>query len=423
MNVWTLAAREIRHRKGLFITGVGAVVVAVGVLVGSVSLLRVHDIQTLRILKERQDEMEETFRIMQDDYRKIMLKLGFNLLILPSEQSLEQYYAEGALSRFLPEEYADRLAESGLAIIQHLLPLLEQKIQWREYNDLTVFLVGIRGEVPQLGQPLKKPLMVPVPKGCVVIGHSLWTSLNLNPGEQVSILGEQFRVAECLDERGSKDDITLWIELDRAQQILNKPGLINAIQALQCHCKGSELSNIRAQVARILPGTQVIEFATEVVTRAEARDKAKAVAEAMIEQEQINRAHLRQARESFVAWLVPVVILGSGFLIAVLAFGNVRERKAEIGILRAIGVGSRQVLVLFLCRGIVIGLVGAPIGFVAGTIGAGFLGSESASGLLLAWDITLLFLVWIGAPALAACASLPPAVSASQQDPAVILSN
>ncbi|HNT34842.1 MAG TPA: FtsX-like permease family protein, partial [bacterium] len=421
MNVWTLAIREILHRKGLFALGVIAVAVAVGVLVGSVELLRAHDLQTASILTQRQDEMEETFIVMQDDYRKIMKKLGFNLLILPQEQSLEEFYANGALSHFMPQEYSDRLARSGLATIQHLLPLLEQQIQLPEFGDRAVLLVGVKGEVPQLGQPSKEPIMVSVPDGAAVVGYAIWKNLGLKPGDGIKVLESEFRVAECLEERGSKDDISIWINLNKAQQLLDKPDLINAIQALKCHCQGSDLPNIRKQIAGVLPGTQVIEFASEVITRAEARDTAKAVAEAMIEQERINRAQLRETRESFVSWLIPVVIIGSGFLVAVLAFGNVRERRAEIGILRAIGVASKQVLQLFLWRGVLIGLLGAPLGFLAGCISAAFLGAEAPGSIQFICDPRLLLMVWAAAPILAAFASWPPAMAASQQDPALIL--
>jgi len=46
----------------------------------------------------------------------------------------------------MPEEYIDTMAESNLATINHLLPILEQKIRWTEQGNRTIMLVGTRGE-------------------------------------------------------------------------------------------------------------------------------------------------------------------------------------------------------------------------------------------------------------------------------------
>jgi putative ABC transport system permease protein len=228
-------------------------------------------------------------------------------------------------------------------------------------------------------------------------------------------MGRKFVVTKVNPERGNKDDITVWISLAEAQALMGKPGQINAILALDCTCDTVDrLGRIRAEIARILPDTQVIEFASQAVARAEARQRAAAEAAAAVEGERAGRAKLRAEKESFAAVLVPVALVGAALWIGFLAFGNVRERAVEIGILRAIGLRTGQVLVLFLVRALVTGLVGAALGF-----GVGVLVTAPA---MPAFQLPWLPVVLVAAPVLAALASWLPAMFAVRQDPAEVLS-
>jgi ABC-type lipoprotein release transport system permease subunit len=123
------------------------------------------------------------------------------------------------------------------------------------------------------------------------------------------------------------------------------------------------------------------------------------------------------------AVLVPVVMLGSGIWIGLLALANVRERRGEIGILRALGLRSRQIVFVFLAKAAVIGLAGACLGYLLGRAAAAlWRDAPGAPPIELALvDPRLLLLVLVAAPLLAALASWLPAIWAAQQDPAAIL--
>ncbi|MBN2289708.1 MAG: ABC transporter permease, partial [Candidatus Glassbacteria bacterium] len=380
MSLWHLVFKEMLHQKLAAGLAVLSVTVAVGVLVGELTLLRAHDEKTGQILAEKQAATAGEMAKMEDDYRKIMKKLGFNLLILPGGQSLEDYYSEGQAARYMPEEYVHRLAGSGLMTIRHLLPSIEQKIKWPERQGRTIILAGVRGEVPFTHRAPLEPIQLAVAPGEIVLGYALWNGLGLEVGDRVKLMGEDFRVGELHPERGSRDDITAWIDLARAQEMLGRQGEINAILALKCICAGNQLSEIRKDVSRILPDTRVIEVESKVVTRAEARDRARATAETALSAERENRARLRRERETFAAWLVPFVIIGCTAWVALLAFGNVRQRRGEIGVLRALGLRSSQILFVFLSKALLIGVVGAAAGYAAGfAVGLGF--GELAPGL------------------------------------------
>jgi len=422
MTVWRLILKEILYRKLSFGMGVLSVVVAAGCLVSQLGALRLHDARTERIIAEKEAETKEKMRRMADDYRKIMKKLGFNLLILPKSQNLGDLYAESRVSGYMPEKYVERLAESRIMSVRHLLPLLEQRVRWIEQNR-TVILIGTRGEVPLAHRKAKEPMLTLVPPGSMVVGHEIHRGLRLNVGDKVKLLGKEFAVSKCNPERGTKDDATLWINLAEAQDLLGMENQISAIMALECFCSDVDLARIRRDVAGILPDTQVVELASKVVVRAEARARAAETAREAIEAERINRSRLRREREAFAGMLIPLVTMASIVWIGVLAFINARERRFEVGILRALGLRSRDIFFLFLSKAGLIGFLGVCIGYVPAFIMLALLGEESVDIIAFAafFDLKIFVLLLVAAPVLSGLASFMPAMIAAQQDPAVVL--
>jgi len=88
--------KEILHRWRSFVLGVFAVTVAIGSLTGALTLLQVHDHRTHEILTEKEEETKKKMAMLQDEMRKATLKLSFNLLILPKQQSIPAEYSRPA---------------------------------------------------------------------------------------------------------------------------------------------------------------------------------------------------------------------------------------------------------------------------------------------------------------------------------------
>jgi hypothetical protein len=317
----------------------------------------------------------------------------------------------------------DRLAQSRIVTVNHLLPSVVKKLTWPE-QKIPIILQGTRGEVPILHADPKKPLLDAVPEGRMVIGYQVQQRLGLRPGDRVTLLGREFSVLQAHAERGTSDDTTVWIHLRAAQELLGLTNLIHGILALECHCAGERLPAIRKEIGAILPGTQVIERGPPALARAEARSRAQENAAAALEREIASRAQLRRQREQFAAVFVPVVCAGCLVWIGFLAFANVRERRAEIGILRAMGCRSRQIVGLFLGKAALLGVTGAAAGYLAGTILGGRYSAEAPAGPATAWlqlDFGLLALATATALALAVFGSWLPALWAARQDPATVL--
>ena len=125
--------------------------------------------------------------------------------------------------------------------------------------------------------------------------------------------------------------------------------------------------------------------------------------------------------------LVPLVLIGCALWIGFLAFGNVRQRNSEIGILRAIGLSSNQVLAIFLIKAGLIGLIGGVVGTAVGVlIGIQFGGlPPSGDTWQRIFETGAVFMTVVLAPLLApifsAIASWLPAQMAAGRDPAIVL--
>ena len=147
----------------------------------------------------------------------------------------------------------------------------------------------------------KTPILAAVRPGTMIVGYELHKSLGISAGDRVELMGRTFKVGECNAQRGNKDDITVWINLKEAQELLDKSGKINGILALKCYCYGERLGKIREELARILPDTRLVEVSSKLIARAEARDRAADAAREAVAAERDHRARLRGEREAFAA--------------------------------------------------------------------------------------------------------------------------
>ncbi|OVE81787.1 hypothetical protein BVY04_02445 [bacterium M21] len=395
-------------------------------MLAAVAFLRRFDVETERLVTSYETATQKEMNKLEDDIRKSMKGLGFNVYIFPEGQNLSEVYAEGYASKTMPEAYATKLAESKIMVVNHLLPSLTRKLKWKEQKDRTVLMIGIRGEVPLShrvkGQ--KKALINPVAKGKAVLGHELHRGLNLAVGQTFVLHGRKFEVQACNKERGNVDDITIWVDLDEAQEMLGLAGQINAILALECNCFSLDrLGELRREIHKTLPGTQVIEKQSKALARAEARVAAKATAKKRMQELKDNRQALKVKRELSAGVVTVITLVLSMAWVFYLILTNVRERTQEIGILMAIGVLPRKILAAFLGKAVIIGLAGALLGIALLAL-MGLCPLSFGKGHKLFFELLSVQEVLVAiavTPLLTCIAAWLPALVAAQKDPAVTL--
>jgi ABC-type lipoprotein release transport system permease subunit len=379
MSTAGLIFKEIRHRKTNFTLSVLAVTVAVALFISFFTAGQASERETARL----------------------MLQMGYNLHIVPEGTDIGQFLLTGLTDKTMPEQYLQKLATPSAFSYNHLLGTLERKISWQ---GLQIVLTGLAPEVCPPGAK-KPPIVEPIAQGTAYVGHIIAHELKLANGDTIEIQGKQLKIARCLLEQGGVDDIRIQCHLKDAQEIVDLPGQISEIQAVDCLCfvdTSNPVSILRKEVASILPDVQVIQ--------------AKPIATA--------RAKQRQMIQGIFAVIVPFVVIVCGVWIGILAAINVRDRYEEIGIMRALGYGSGKVTALFLGKAAIVGLLGAAVGFLAGTYLALHFGPEIfkiTAKTVIRPQLSLLAWSLIGAPLFAAVSSFIPAMTAVAYDPAVAL--
>ena len=418
MSLWPFMFRDIARRKLNSLLWIFSIAVAAACLSASITLLLADDVRTSQILKAKEIETKLQITQLDEDYQKSINKLDFNVLILPKDQSPADFYDSDHLTKSMSEEHVTRLASSAVSTIQHLLPMLQQKITWPE-REKRLILVGTRDEVPKM-MGLTNTESNPVQPGTIILGYELSQSLKLNKGDKIVFMGHPLTVAECYKERGNKDDSTAWVDLLEAQQLLGKEGLINGILAQECVCATNNLVKVRAEIEGLLPDTQVIELASQTLFRAaEVRQRAVNALVQSVETEKKERLRFRDEFEEFASLLVPIVMIVGVLWVAFLSWTHDRESLNRIEISSLNQLYSRQKFTVFLGKSVFFGLTGGIIGWAIGFgIGLSWSGGGSARSL---FDIKLLIACAVISPILSLLGGWIPASlaisNASQQHP------
>jgi putative ABC transport system permease protein len=377
MTPFQLIVREIRYRKTNFSLGLTAVLLAAALFVAFFSA--------------GEASKRETTRLMRD--------IGFNVRVIPEKTNMETFWITGFSQYSMPEQYVYDLAGHPGISYNHLTATLQKTYNWAGRE---IILTGMGPEVIPPGKA-SSPMTFSIEPKTVYVGYELAKNLGLGPDDMIEIENRSFTVAQCLSETGSRDDIRIYGHLKDIQNILDMSGRINEIKALQCLCSGDYddldmLDQLRAQLKDVLPDAKVILM--------------QSIATARLEQ--------RILAERYFSYIFPLILFAVMAWIGILAFLNVRERRQEIGILRALGYGSGKIAFLFLGRAALIGFTGAAAGFFLGTALSVAFGPQifKVTAASIKPQIGLLFWSLLGSPLMCALAAIIPTMLGVYQDPA-----
>jgi putative ABC transport system permease protein len=374
MKMFNLIIKEMIHRKMSFLLSLLAIITAVALFIS--------------FFTAGQASKRETV--------KLMLNMGFNLRIIPNQTDMDKFWLTGVSDHTMPDNYIQVLADSKNISYNHITAILHQKVIIR---DKDVILTGLSSEV--IRSDKQNPMAFVINPGSVYVGYEIAKNMDIKKGDAIDIFGKNFRVEKTLAESGSDDDIRIYGNLNEIQDITNMKGKINEIKALECLCligDGDPVTALRAQVEKLIPEAKVIL----IRSLAETRQKQRTMA------------------DKYFSFILPIVLIVCAAWICALAMINVRDRKQEIGIMRAIGYGSSRIAFLFLGKAILIGLIGSAVGFAVGTGLAMQFGPDIFKVTAKAIKPSYVMLLWsaLAAPIFAAISSFIPTMVAVTQDPA-----
>jgi len=258
--------------------------------------------------------------------------LGNNMLVVPAEMELSDFYMFRYSSETFPEDYPERLQSSDIG--GHIR-LSESRLYGNiETNGVSVIVVGIVSSELE-GRSASMPM--------AVIGGGIAENLQLREGSVFALGGISLKVAQVLNAGVDGIGSHVFVSLGTAQEILQKPGAINAMHLGGCWCS-LDIPSLALKVEEILPGTRA-------VTKAGLIEAQKGMIGVM---------------ERYTGVFHTVALLLVGGVILFLILSQVRRYMREFGLLLAIGTSPGIIMLSFMVKAGITGMMGTILGFLLG---------------------------------------------------------
>ncbi len=399
---WTfLVLSELTQRKRL-LTSLLGIVLAVGIIVA---------VSNISIYSEKAVSRE-------------LDALGANILILPLNTTVANYYSADLQAGELPEEYVTLLASSSLEGLDNLSPKLsipanvgttkviltgilpknefQSKASWQGAGIFSRPKIcgnvnDIFGLTPKPKETLvRRRVIETLEPNEALVGADIARQLKINVDQEIAMLDKPFKVAAILPQTGTVDDSRIFAHLHTVQGLANKGEVVNAIEVIGC-CD-QVMKGLISKLNALLPDTQIVTIAQIMDTQIKTN----------------------QLMKNLSALFFVIMTGMGGASIANDMYHNVNERKKEIGTLMALGATSSTVLKLFLFKALLLGVIGGFIGFLLGSLIAVILGPWLAGVVVLPMPYLLLGALLI-TPLVTLLASYFPARYAARLDPCTSL--
>ncbi len=242
------------------------------------------------------------------------------------------------------------------------------------------------------------------PRGFVVLGAKMARELYGDQnalGTNLRVGGERYRVVGVMAPKGTMVgldlDDTVFLPVAKTLELFNRDSLFE-IDVM--YAEGAPVAEVKAGIERVLVARHGgLDFT--VTTQQEMIDTLGSV---------LNVLTFAVGALGSISLLV-----GAVGIFTIMTIG-VRERTAEIGLLRALGAEREQVLAVFLAEAVVLSALGGLAGLVVGAGGAWLLGQVvtklpvSFSPFFMVLSVGLSLVIGL-------IAGILPALSASRLDP------
>lgn len=357
----------------------------------------------------------------EDEVSRQLSTLGANILVLPKEATLQNFYAADQNSGTLPEEHVSEIWMAGLTGVEKVSPKLNVPAN---LGGLPVTFTGILPQSEFMAQNAWQTANMFAPKkheGCkkahvdsaedqspdalisrrsienlqpnqVILGADVADHSAFSVGDQVQLLGDGFTILAVLPRTGTVDDSRVFGHLHTVQKLSNSGETINAIEIVGC-CEDAA-GDLVPELSKLLPNAKVVTISQVVQT-----------------QVGVNRL---MANTSW--FILGVLICVGGASLAGAISANVRERRREIGTLMALGATPGFVLRLFLTKALILGVIAGSLGCVIGLTIAVAMGPRWAGVAVHPLPGTAIWAV-LAATCVALMAAYWPSRQAARLDP------
>jgi putative ABC transport system permease protein len=199
----------------------------------------------------------------------------------------------------------------------------------------------------------------------VLIGERLAARLSMKPGDDITVSGRTVRVSGILST-GSAEDEQIIGPIAFAQEILGKPGAVRRVYV-------SALTKPEDAFARRDPRS----MSGAVYDRWYCSPYPQSIAFQL--QEAIPHSHAEQIRqvaqnegavltriEGLIFLITLAALLASALAVSAAMATAIFERRAEVGLMKALGAGRFSIASIFFAEAMLLALMGGFVGFAAG---------------------------------------------------------
>jgi putative ABC transport system permease protein len=201
----------------------------------------------------------------------------------------------------------------------------------------------------------------------VLLGERLATRLDAKPGDTLNISGRQLQVSGVLSSGGAEDD-EIVAPLSLAQEILGKPGAVRRVYV-------SALTKPEDAFARrdpkSLSGAIYDRWYCTPYPQAIALQLTEAIPHSnatQIRQVSQNEGAVLTRIEGLIFLITLAALLASALAVSAAMATTIFERRAEVGLMKALGAGKLIVASVFFAEAALLALIGGIVGFGIGTV-------------------------------------------------------
>ena len=201
----------------------------------------------------------------------------------------------------------------------------------------------------------------------VLVGERLAARLSAKPGDEITLSGRRLRVSGILSTGGSEDD-QIIAPLALAQEILGKPGAVRSVyvSALtkpeDAFARRDPKSMSGAVYDRwyCSPYPQSIAFQLEEAIPHSHAEQIRQVAQ--------NEGAVLTRIQGLIFLVTLAALLASALAVSAAMATAIFERRAEVGLMKALGAGRLAVASIFFAEATLLALLGGLVGFAAGEL-------------------------------------------------------
>ena len=200
----------------------------------------------------------------------------------------------------------------------------------------------------------------------VLVGERLAGKLNVKASDELSLSDQSLHVSGILSTGGAEDDEVV-APLGVAQQILGKP---NAIKRVYVSALTKPEDAFARRDPKSLSGAIYDRWYCTPYPQAIALQLTEAMSHSHAEQiRQVaqNEGAVLTRIEGLIFLITLAALFASGLAVSAAMATAIFERRAEVGLMKALGAGKLAVASVFFAEAALMALIGGAIGFGAGS--------------------------------------------------------